>query len=259
MNNKWFQIRYWERAYNRLHTILRTSLFEKKFKGVNGERILYVLMEGKGDTMVVCFPGCSDFPKYNYVGSLRDIKCHKLFVKDDASVDKKGNYMIGGGYNDLMIRLINHCVTKTGSTKIIFVGSSKGGYSALNFSLQIPNTYVCVAAPQYRLGTYLYELFKPSLEAIVGETNEDKIKKLDRRLEDMIASTSVLPKKVFFHVSKNEHTWEEHCKGMVADLQKRGVSIDFDFGMYAEHSDLIYHYPSYLKKSIQMILTNDQV
>lgn len=209
--------------------------------------------------MVVCFPGCSDVPKYNYVGSLREVKCHILFVKDDASADRNGNYMIGGGYNDLMIKLIEHCVEKTGAKRLIFIGSSKGAYSALNFSLQIPNSFVCIAAPQYRVGTYLREIYKPSLEAIIGEIHEDKIKSLDKRLENMIATTSILPSKVFFHVSKNEHTWEEHCKDMVDDLQRRDVPIDFDFGTYTEHADLIYHYPSYLKKSIQMILTNDQV
>lgn len=97
--NIYFQSRYWKRGFNRLLTIVGTKWSEKSFHGINGERILYVLKiaSRKCDTLLVCFPGCSDVPKYNYVGSLRPIRCHKLFVKDDASSDKKGNYMIGGG------------------------------------------------------------------------------------------------------------------------------------------------------------------
>lgn len=150
--------------------------------------------------------------------------------------------------------MIEECARRTGSNRLIFVGSSKGAYAALNFSLQIPNSYVCIAAPQYLLGSYLNSGFKPSLESIIGQITDEGIELLDVRLKNMIKQTEILPLKLYLHVSKNEHTWKDHCEEMVADLQQRGVPIEFDWGAYSEHSDLIYHYPKYLQETVRKLI-----
>ena len=151
--------KFFSRAINRLYTILFRKIKEKTF-GHGDNRIKYLFFPEKGNSntaLAVCFPAfAGKGAKYNYIRTLNKFNINKLFLLDDigGTVDK-GNYLIKEGIENNVKDLIQSFIDKTQAKTIIFYGSSKGGYSALNFSLDFKNVYVCIAAPQYFLADYL--------------------------------------------------------------------------------------------------------
>ena len=63
----------------------------------------------------------------------------------------------------------------------MFLGSSKGGYSALNFSFLVPYVNVVIGAPQYYLGSYLdKESTRVNLKYMIGDITEEIRQYMDR-------------------------------------------------------------------------------
>ena len=174
----------WSRAINRLYTIFSTKIREKTFS--SGEnRVKYMFFqknkkkEGQ-DVLAVCFPAfAGKGAKYNYVRTLKKININKLFLLDDIGGYDKGNYLIKPGVEENVRHLIQEKIDIFKPKTLIFFGSSKGGYTALNFSLMFPNVNVCIAAPQYFLSDYLTQEKKyDNLQVILcgNDTEEAKIK-----------------------------------------------------------------------------------
>lgn len=65
------------------HTIrhIATSIYlqlkEHKFKG----RLKYIYENHSSDKLLVVFSGFADKPVYNYIRTLKNIKCNKLFFR----------------------------------------------------------------------------------------------------------------------------------------------------------------------------------
>lgn len=100
--------------------------------------------------------------RYNYVRTLKKVKANKIFILDDFAKDKRGCYYLGQ-YPEFLVeksvnKLIADFIEKINALKIIFCGSSKGGWAALNFGLQNKICFgkvIIVGAPQYYLGNYI--------------------------------------------------------------------------------------------------------
>ncbi|MCQ2326419.1 MAG: hypothetical protein MJZ71_02540 [Bacteroidales bacterium] len=138
---------------------------------------------------------------------------------------------------------------------IIFIGSSKGGYSALNFSLSIPNATVIIGAPQYYLGSYLdKDSITVNLEYLIGKITEEGKEALNKRLSERILSTSIKPECVYFHYSNVEHTYEEHVRDMLSDLRTARINVEEDVHDYPDHGGLATFYPPFLERTLRKIL-----
>ena len=139
--------------------------------------------------------------------------------------------------------------------KIVFLGSSKGGYSALNFSFLIPNVNVVIGSPQYYLGTYLdKEETKENLRYLIGEITEDGKNQLNARLRNRILLSPIKPEMVYFHYSNVESTYKKHVKDLLSDLQNAGILIIEDVQNYPTHGGLKDHYPGFLRNTIKNII-----
>lgn len=88
-----------------------------------------------------------------------------------------------------------------------------------------------------------------------NDTEEAKIK-LNNRLREKINHALWLPKKVYIHYSTEEHTYKEHIKEMLADLKAKNIKTVEDISNYTNHTDLVYFFPDFLKKSVKDILNN---
>lgn len=252
-----------QRAWHRYYTKFHSLIHEKKFRA-NGTRLKYMFYESKGsETLLVSFPACDpNTARYNYMRTLHPFKCNKLFLLDDFGDNHRGCYLIEDNVEkttkQLLLSIINRCESRIMGGKllnIIFLGSSKGGYSALNFSLLIPNIKVVIGAPQYYLGRYLAgEKNLPNLKFIIGEINEKNIEELDFRLKNRIVTSSFKPK-VYFHYSRAEHTYEDHVKDLLSDLKCAEISVEEDVQYYPQHGGLKDFYPPYLVKTIKEILS----
>lgn len=108
----------------------------------------------KSRILVIGFQACNDAgPRYNYVKTLKSCKVNRLFIKDDLGPRHLGDYYLGenGTFsveNDVF-ELINNFISKLKPQSIVFIGSSKGGYAALNFGICFPSSNIIIASPQY--------------------------------------------------------------------------------------------------------------
>ena len=252
--------KFFSRAINRLYTILFRKIKEKTF-GHGDNRIKYLFFPEKDNSntaLAVCFPAfAGKGAKYNYIRTLNKFNINKLFLLDDigGTVDK-GNYLIKEGIENNVKDLIQSFIDKTQAKTIIFYGSSKGGYSALNFSLDFKNVYVCIAAPQYFLADYLIKEKKyDNLKTILSnKVNDNTIQFLNNRLRDKLITSSSKPSAIYIHYSDSEHTYKEHIVDLINDIKKNGINLEEDIEHYTNHMDLVYYYPDFLKKTIKEIL-----
>lgn len=252
-----------ERVQNRIYTTLLPVFCEKQFTAENGQTLRYMVFPEKSSTLVVGFQACSDAgSRYNYVKTLSGCGTSRLFIRDDFGPDGCGDYYLGcnGTYSveEAVMELIQGCLDRLMPEKIIFAGSSKGGYAALNFGLRFPDSEIVIAAPQYFLGSYLRGedgtgRHAKTLDEILGEpAGVQNVKALDNRLRGVIQKDPYSgTQSVYIHYSVNEHTYKEHVRYLLDDLKKAGISVEEDIGNYREHGDLKYYFPGYLKRRIE--------
>ena len=116
---------------------------QKKYIG-NKYNINYLLeRNNKSKDLIIVFSACTkkgQRARYNYIRTLDKIKSNKLFILDDFGFDGRGAYYLGKD-NDFMIEkevisLIYKIREEINPEKEIYIGSSKGGYSALYFGLE---------------------------------------------------------------------------------------------------------------------------
>jgi len=135
---------------------------------------------------------------------------------------------------------------------VIFMGSSKGGYGAINCGLEFENAVIIAGAPQYRLGTYLDKpTNRPNLIDIIGDYTPEKIAELDVRLEHKIRDNPYAETQTcYLHYSNVEHTYEKHIKALRQDILDSGIRLYEDIADYPEHGDVGKYYPAFLVKTV---------
>lgn len=255
------------RTYNHYYTKLKSCFYEKKYCAF-GTRVKYMFFENpQSESLIVSFPACAkNTAKYNYMRSLIPYNCNKLFLLDDFGDNHQGCYLVEENVEkctkELIASIIDRCEKKYKKNtnfqfkNIIFIGSSKGGYSALNFSLFFPNVKLIIGAPQYNLGSYLNRPWAiDNLKYIIGnDISDEKVDELNCRLKNRIASSTILPEVVYFHYSNEEHTYNDHVKELITDLNNVGVEIIEDIGNYKKHGDVSTYYPPYLQKTLNELI-----
>lgn len=249
------------RGLDHTYTKFKSWLNEKKYKA-HGTRVKYMFFsESKSNKIIVSFPAFApqNTARYNYMRTLLPYKCNKLFLLDDFTSNHRGCYLIEKNVEKCTAELIKSIAKKVGganlSTRLIFIGSSKGGYSALNFSFLIPGADVVIGSPQYYLGSYLdTQKTQENLRFIIGDVTEDGKERLNNRLRDRIYSSTIRPENVYLHYSKAEHTYDDHVKDMLHDLKTAGINVVEDVHNYPDHGGLKDFYPPFLNKTINDLL-----
>lgn len=229
-----------------------------------GVCVKYILKKKKNsDTLAIVFSACTRRgikARYNYVKTLNGLKCSRLHILDDYADDNRGSYYLGENFSfseeKATLALIDRIISETSPKKVIFCGSSKGGYAALNFGLQRENAKLIVGGPQYYLSSYLKG--SGNIEAyrhIVGEETKEKEQHLEFYLRDRIKKNPfVATQKIYMHYSKNEHTYMEHIYDLLEELKNNNYSYEEDIQTYTNHSDISYYFPDYLRQVIKSII-----
>lgn len=251
------------RWFNHLLTSIKTVFHERRFAGFD-TRIKYMFFEEKeSDTLVVVFPACSpNSARYNYVRTLQSVKCNKLFLLDDFASNHQGCYFISPNEEkcamSLIENIIDSCKKASGSqpSNILFVGSSKGAYMALNMSFEIPRTKLIIGSPKYFLGTNLNKSDTLiNLKFLIGDPITDEgIKQLDSRLRNKVLHSRIKPELIYFHYSNVEHTYEEHVKYLLDDLKKASIPVIEDIHDYPQHGGLKDYFPPFLVNTVKGII-----
>lgn len=163
-----------------------------------------------------------------------------------------GSYYLGSNGDwylvDDIINLINTIVEDSNINQVITIGSSKGGSSALYYGIKIKADFCIIGAPQYHVGTYLSSVnHYPIMDVIIGNHYSESINKLNCYILDEIFNHNSKKPKIFIHYSPKEHTYQDHIKDLIKDLNEAGYEIKEDNDYYYEkHSDVKDFFPNYL-------------
>ena len=254
---------YFARLFNKTYNILTVKWIEKSFSFGVDEVLHYLLFRRKSSDVLIV--GFQAFNKkgafYNYIGTLRKLKVNKLFIKDDFASDGLGDYYLGHNkrfdVERAVFELINETIEQCRPKTLIFIGSSKGGYAALNFGIEYPGANIIVAAPQYYLGTYLAgKKSKAPLTDILGNCyTEEDIRMLDNRLkEKILKKREGKPQRIFLHYSPEAEAHDGHAKGLVKDIKQTELFLAEDIQDYPEHWQLKFYFPQYLADTVKDIM-----
>lgn len=249
-----------------VQTLVYKKYYERKIK-YKQTTLKYIFHKSpKSKTLIVVFSACTRVgipARYNYMRTLNDVKCNKLFILDDFGEDHRGGYYLGRypdfEYEQATLFLLRQVIEDNQIEKCYFVGSSKGAYAALNFGLQLNidtiGRGIIIGAPQYFLGKYLSApANRATLMSMLGSDadNEDVINMLNDRLKSLFESNfNGYKQPIYLHYSQNEHTYIDHIKDMIIDLKNEGYNLHEDVGNYTNHWDVSIYYPKYLLKILQ--------
>lgn len=251
------------RVYNRLYSAFTVRKNERIYTSSGGAKLRYMFFEEKkSNVLVIGFQAFSDGEAcYNYVYTIKNMGVNRLYIKDDFAENHMGNYCIGldgeCAVEPAVYELIDQYIQKCMPDKLVFIGSSKGGYSAVNFGLHYRCSRMIVAAPQYYIGTFLdSDKYYVNLENIIGsDFDVDAIRKLDLRLKEKIKKDEWADtQKIYIHYSARESTYRKHVMDFLKDISNRKIALEEEVADYRKHSDLRYYFPSYLIKCLEKIM-----
>lgn len=250
-------------------TKVKMALRQKKYN-YQGTSIHYISEECNSDTIVFVFSSCTRIgvkARYNYMRTLNKCNVNKMFILDDYGEDNRGVYYLGKNMDFHVERAVSKLIEKTLNSgkykKIIFAGSSKGGYGAFDFGMQIPGSVIIAGASQYHLGSYFMDesnKLELTLRYVTGkgydETSAEQIEELNTHLEKRIKGAEQLQKKpkVYLHYSNKEHTYEEHIIHLLRTLKEGGFEIKEDVRSYTNHSDVSMYFPQFMVNCIEEVL-----
>ncbi len=154
-----------------------------------------------------------------------------------------------------ILKLIDRAISLSKSKKVVFIGSSKGGYGALNIGCRYPNSNIIVGAPQYLLGNYLVDShMQPQIDFLLTDNpryaNQEE---LNGNLRNKIFKYRNNIDRLFLHYSDAEHTFGEHIQYLLKDIDKLGIDCECDICHYAKHNDVAYFFPKFLLDSLRKL------
>ncbi|CUO59825.1 MULTISPECIES: hypothetical protein [Clostridium] len=252
-----------EKAVDLLKTKCLMKFKQRIYSGKK-YNIKYLFEEKKGSKdLLIGFTACTKVgqkARYNYIKTLEEFKCNKLFILDDFGFDERGAYYLGKD-RDFAIEkdvesLINDICKKIEPKKEFYIGSSKGGYAALYFGVRRKDTYIVVGAPQYNLGNYLnLPGHTEILKYIMGNCNQESISILNELLKEALIKNKENKNKIFLHYSDKEETFESDLKPLIDELINLNYESEFDLEHYESHAELTKYYPQYIKKILSKNLS----
>lgn len=209
--------------------------------------------------LVIVFSACTRNglkARYNYVRTLKGMNCNRLFILDDWASDHRGSYYLGKDFRFDEEKATNNLIDKfiglQDTSKILYCGSSKGGYAALNFGLQHENAIIISGGPQYHLYKYLKAGNEAALKHIMGEYSDEKALAIDNHLKNVIEKDDYSASQVvYLHFSDQEHTYSEHISDLITELEKKDFQLNKDVAKYTNHSEISLYFPDFLVSTIK--------
>ncbi|MDV4151660.1 hypothetical protein R0131_12575 [Clostridium sp. AL.422] len=237
--------------------------FKQKTYLGNKYEIKYLLERNiKSKELIIVFSACTKIgqkARYKYIRTIDEFKCNKLFILDDFGFDGRGAYYLGKD-KDFMIEedvraLINKISDEIRPEKEIYIGSSKGGYSALYFGLERKNNFIIVGAPQYNLGDYLnIPNHRNILEYIMGDCSDDSIDKLNNLMKDKVYLNKNNNNSVHIHYSTEEETYMSDIRPLLEEMKNINMKAYCDKKNYNSHAELTLFFPQYIQSCLKEIL-----
>lgn len=240
-----------KKVYRHCRAKLITLIKERTF----AERVKYIHFKRGSDDLIIVFSAFGgEVPQYNYMSSLQTSKRDLLFIKDNFGY-KGSYYMYENGDNtpeQLVSRLIEKIIAWGGYKHIYTVGSSKGGTSAIYFGLKHNAKEVFAGACQYYIGSYLNkDAHKRILKMMLGaDFSQADVEMLDAIMPSHIRRHRGSQTLIHLLYSKNEHTYAEHIKDLIEDLQNNDIRTMQYIETFDNHNDVFKTFIPLIKQKL---------
>lgn len=165
----------------RLHKPNWQRLGEKSLHIYNlGSLTLPILYRpGSSSELLVCFSGAQDrakvtLPRFEWQRQFANVDCHQLFVSDptlDLDSDLRIGWYLGSAEIDLpekLAALIREYAHRVGAEKIVTMGTSGGGFAALQTAALIPDARSVAVNPQTDIGRYRARFSRQAASVVFG-------------------------------------------------------------------------------------------
>lgn len=236
---------------------------EKVFEGVRD--INYLHQAGNTKILVVIFSGfpiAGKPPVYNYIRTLNDIDCHKLFILDNHNDNhySKATYYLGKNRSHDVEMSVVALITKVANEnnipreRIVICGSSKGAFAALYYGLKYSYGYVVCGGPTIFLGNYLIDKAPGArgvAEYIAGSIDEES----KQYLNNLMFSIPIKNyPDIHLHIGRGDPRYEGDVLPFLKYLEQKGVPYNIDIGEYSEHGEMSKHFPPFLISKVNSII-----
>jgi hypothetical protein len=225
--------------------------------------IKYVLEEGKSNKehLLVVFSGFhneTNSYRYNYIKTLRNFDCNKLFILDNYG--PRGCYYLGNEMNYEVETSVQSLISYTASklnispSNIISAGTSKGGSAALYYGMKYNYGHIVTGAPQTKIADYIRKFAKETAEYILGieptayevsYINNLIFKQIDK---DHLPHISLL-------TSTNDIQYKHHIVPLVNTFNDNGKKIDLTIdNTILSHNEIAVSFPAFLLNKLVGII-----
>lgn len=254
-------VRLIKKYFEYVHTKVKVMYKQKRFC-CDGVILKYMCNKVKtSDTLVIVFSACTrkGIPaRYNYVRTLEKTDCNRLYILDDFGEDRRGSYYLGHmpefKEQEAAIELVKNFIDKLNPKKVVFCGSCKGGYAALNIGSRFKDSIMIIGEPTYKIATE-FKLSDALLRYWMGEVTDENIKKIDAYLTKQLENNEFKnSQKIHIFYSTCDEYIERHTIPLLNDLRKYGYCLEEETADFSAHADLGLYFSDYLKRKVQDII-----
>lgn len=229
--------------------------FKTKTLFVGNVKVHYIFKKGQSKGMIVVFSGFAGHnikARYNYYSSLRkNKKSNILFILDDFGYKKVGSYYLGDAcqlYKNRVVETFLSIIKKQHSImNTIFLGTSKGGSSALIYGLETEASEIIIGSPQYLIGDYLNEneYHKLILHSILDEKNGYDVAFLNNLIPSIINKSDKAS--IVLIYSSLEQDYDSDISKLISQLkEKKSFNLTLIDKEFANHGEIALFFKEFL-------------
>lgn len=197
---------------------------------------------------------------YNYMRTIEDVGCNKLYILDDFG--DQGAYYLAEkqdfSIESSVMSLIQYIMSKNNilHKDVISVGSSKGGFAALYFGIKGHFGNIIAGAPQSKVGDFTIDQAPHHNIANYISGNNNKASKLYLnsllyRLLDQPTDTNT---SIELFCGKADHHYKDHVFPFYETAKSKGFNVSLESMEGITHEELRTFFPKYLTYKVKSIL-----
>jgi len=251
-----------------MDTLAQTPLDEDRLYKFKNRYLIYSIRKRPESKKVVfVFSGVdatAAFCRMSYYGVREELDATVVHVMDHFGAHGSYFLSIAGDQQirNAIIGLVRHVQGELSLTnaETYFVGTSKGGTSALLVSLMVGGGQVIAGEPQIRLGDFIYspkweqlEQWRALAYAILGRVSSDDKEVLNRLISEIIERYMPTYRgRVQILYGNRTGYWSGHISHLCEQAESLGMRQAFDLieGDFADHGEVVAPFLALLKERV---------
>ncbi|SQC71708.1 Uncharacterised protein [Listeria fleischmannii subsp. fleischmannii] len=226
---------------------------QKRQKMSNGITLTFYMKENtESEDLLVIYSALpvKGSSVYNYVRTLDDVNCNKLYILDDFGENRAGVFYLGENgtmdVRDAVKELITNIQKNKKIQHTFFSGTSKGGFAALYLGIDMQVDKIIVGSPIVKVKHFLQDT-EEKRAVYRGITGEKEKYEYNHLLLQRIQEQQ-FDGEIYLQYSELEEIYENQIDELVETLEKNKYTLSKENGMYSKHLDTRFFFPMYLRK-----------